>query len=200
MKGYERFKIDWASVIAGRKFTIFMLFYFVFESNFQVQAPVEAYIWRGDLIEGFLLYEGLIHGLLSPQTSFGFVCHAFISLSLGRNECVTNKPQRTSAGRLIHGGAYFWNFMVFVICNNYIPVALFSNVTAFRIALIQLAVSSNKSQNLLRAKEKIKEAVFNGAKVVALPVRILFDNFKLICLHSEACYPYNLTVQARSQD
>ena len=26
----------------------------------------------------------------------GFVCHAFIS----RNECVTNEPQRTSAGRL----------------------------------------------------------------------------------------------------
>ena len=44
MKGNVRFKIDWASVIAGRKFTIFMLFYFVFESNFQVQAPVEAYI------------------------------------------------------------------------------------------------------------------------------------------------------------
>ena len=153
------------------------------------------YIWRGDLIEGFLLYEDLIHGLLSPQTSFGFVHHAFISLSSGRNECVTNKPQRTSVGRLIHGGAYFWNFMVFVIFNNYIPVALFSNVTAFRIALIQLAVSSNKSQNLLRAKEKIKAAVSNGAKVVALPVRILFDNFKLICLHSEACYPYNLTVQ-----
>ncbi|XP_073256280.1 omega-amidase NIT2-A-like [Porites lutea] len=41
--------------------------------------------------------------------------------------------------------------------------------STFRIALIQLAVSSNKSQNVLRAKEKIKEAVSNGAKVVALP-------------------------------
>ena len=36
---------------------------------FQVQAPGGAYIWRGDLTEGFLLYEfgglifgGLIHG------------------------------------------------------------------------------------------------------------------------------------------
>ena len=29
----------------------------------------------------------------------GFVCHAFIS-PWGRNECVTNEPQRTSAGRL----------------------------------------------------------------------------------------------------
>ncbi|KAM7442927.1 Carbon-nitrogen hydrolase [Porites harrisoni] len=41
--------------------------------------------------------------------------------------------------------------------------------STFRIALIQLAVSSNKAQNVLRAKEKIKEAVSNGAKVVALP-------------------------------
>ena len=42
--------------------------------------------------------------LASPQTSFGVVCHAFISSVthsfLGRNECVTNEPQRTSAGRL----------------------------------------------------------------------------------------------------
>ena len=40
---------------------IFALFYFVFEGNFQVQAP-GAYIRRGDLTEGFLRYEfgGLI--------------------------------------------------------------------------------------------------------------------------------------------
>ena len=38
-EGYLRFKIDLASLIAGRKFTVFALFYFVFEGNFQVQAP-----------------------------------------------------------------------------------------------------------------------------------------------------------------
>ena len=50
--------------IVRRKFTVFALFYFVFESNFQVQAPGGAYIWRGDLTEGFLRYEfwGLIFG------------------------------------------------------------------------------------------------------------------------------------------
>ena len=47
--------------------SIFALFYFVFEGNFQVQAPPPsrgAYIWRGDLTEGFLRYEfgGLVHG------------------------------------------------------------------------------------------------------------------------------------------
>ena len=48
-----RFKIDWANLIFGRKFTVFVLFYFVFEGNFQVQASPGAYIWRSDLKEGF---------------------------------------------------------------------------------------------------------------------------------------------------
>ena len=57
-----RFKIDRASLIVGSKFTVFALLYFVFEGNFQVQAPRGAYIWRGDLMEGSLRYEfrGLI--------------------------------------------------------------------------------------------------------------------------------------------
>ena len=39
MEGNLRFKIDWACLIVGRKCTVFALFYFVFEGNFQVQAP-----------------------------------------------------------------------------------------------------------------------------------------------------------------
>ena len=64
-----RFKIDWASLIVGNKFTIFALFYFVFEGNFPSTSPRRAYIWRGDLTKVFLrhrfggLYlEGIIHG------------------------------------------------------------------------------------------------------------------------------------------
>ena len=57
MEGILRFKIDWASLTFGSTFTFFALFYFVFEGNFQVQAPRGAYIWRGDLTEGFLRYE-----------------------------------------------------------------------------------------------------------------------------------------------
>ena len=47
-----------------RKFTTFALFYFVFEGKFQVQAPGGAYIWRGELTEGFLRYDfgGLMFG------------------------------------------------------------------------------------------------------------------------------------------
>ena len=52
-EGNLRFKIDWASLIVGRKFTVFDLFYFVFEGNFKVQAPQGAYIWRGNLTKVF---------------------------------------------------------------------------------------------------------------------------------------------------
>jgi len=63
-EGNFRFKIDLASLIVGRKFTIFALFYFAFEGNFRVQAPGGAYIWGGDLTEGFLRYRfgGIIFG------------------------------------------------------------------------------------------------------------------------------------------
>ena len=59
-----RFKIDRASLIAGSKFTVFALFYFVFEGNFPSTSPPGAYFWRGDLTEGFLhyLFGGLIFG------------------------------------------------------------------------------------------------------------------------------------------
>ena len=60
-----RFKIDWASLIVGSKFTVLALFYFVFEGNFPSTSPRGAYVWRGDLTEGFLRYEfggGLIFG------------------------------------------------------------------------------------------------------------------------------------------
>ena len=52
-----RFKIDWASLIVGSKYTVFALFYFVFEGNFPSTSPWGAYIWRGDLTEGFLRYR-----------------------------------------------------------------------------------------------------------------------------------------------
>ena len=63
MEGNLRFKIDWASLIVRRKFTICVLFYYVFGGNFQVHIILilegrfnggffalrvwGAYIWRG---------------------------------------------------------------------------------------------------------------------------------------------------------
>ena len=73
-EGNLRFKIEWDSLIFGSKFTVFALFYFVFEAHFPSTSPRGTYIWRGDLTEGFLrhrfgrgggLYmEGLIFGIL----------------------------------------------------------------------------------------------------------------------------------------
>ena len=63
-EGDKGFKIDWASLIHGSKFTVFRLFHSVFEGNFPSTSPRGAYIWRGDLTEGFLRYRfgGLIFG------------------------------------------------------------------------------------------------------------------------------------------
>ena len=76
------FKIDWASLIVGMKFTIFALFCFVLEGNFQVQAP-----------------RGLVPGLYSEGRFNGgfFVLRVWGGLYLER---------------FIHGGAYFRNFTV----------------------------------------------------------------------------------------
>ena len=72
-----RFKTDWVSLVAGSKFAVFALFYFVFEGTFASTSPRGVYIWRGNLTEGFfcltslggyicrgLYMEGLIFGIL----------------------------------------------------------------------------------------------------------------------------------------
>ena len=77
-----RFKINWASLIVGSKFTIFALFYFVFDGNFPSTNPRGAYIWRGDLTEDFLRYriggiylEGLINGGAYFRNFYGIFTH-----------------------------------------------------------------------------------------------------------------------------
>ena len=66
MEGNLRFKIDWASLILGRKFFRFSLFCFVFDGNFQVYLEgrfnggiFALRVWAGG---GGLYLEGLIHG------------------------------------------------------------------------------------------------------------------------------------------
>ena len=80
-----RFKINRASLIVGRKFIVFALFYFVFEGNFPSTSPQGAYIRWGDLTEGFLRYEfgGLIiwRGLFSE-----FYGIMFLNLKIKRKE------------------------------------------------------------------------------------------------------------------
>ena len=68
-----RLQIDWASLMVGSKFTVFVLFYFVFEGNFSKCKPPGGlylerrfnggffaspvwgtYIWRGLYMEGLI--------------------------------------------------------------------------------------------------------------------------------------------------
>ena len=56
-----RSRIDWASLIVGRKFTVFALFYFVFDGNFQVQtSPLPPPPPRGLYMEGLILRYALL--------------------------------------------------------------------------------------------------------------------------------------------
>ena len=60
-------QIDWASLTVGNKYTLLVLFYFVFEGNFSSTIPRGgggAFIWRADLTEGFLCHRfgGLMFG------------------------------------------------------------------------------------------------------------------------------------------
>ena len=75
MEGNLRFKISWDSLIVGRKFTVFALFYFVFEGKFKYKPPGGLHLegrFNGGLFtlrvwgrgRGDLHLEGLIFGIL----------------------------------------------------------------------------------------------------------------------------------------
>ena len=57
------FKGFFAGLIFGRKFTVFALFYFVFEGKFQVQAPRDLYS-EGQFNGGFFALQGWGGGLI----------------------------------------------------------------------------------------------------------------------------------------
>ena len=59
MEGNLRFKIDWASLIVGSKFTIFALFYFVFEGSFSKYRPPGGLYLEGRFDRGFFCVTGL---------------------------------------------------------------------------------------------------------------------------------------------
>ena len=77
-----RFNFDWYSLIVGRKLTVFPLFYYVFEGNFQIQAR-GGYIWTGDLTEGFLHYRFgayIWKGLYTEELIFGNLWYFYVFL------------------------------------------------------------------------------------------------------------------------
>ena len=66
MEGNLRFKIDWASLIVGRKFTVSALFYFVFDGNFQVQAP-GGLIFGGAYFRNFTVFYRVLQKKLKNK-------------------------------------------------------------------------------------------------------------------------------------
>ena len=112
MEGNLHFKIDWASVIVGSKFTVFALFYFVFEGNFPSTSsrglifggrlnrgffalPVwGAYIWRS------LYMEGLIFGILQYTHKLPKLCSATVNPDFVNHQGKTNNHcfKKWSAG------------------------------------------------------------------------------------------------------
>ena len=66
MEGNLHFKINWTSLILGKKFTVFLCstLYLRAISKYKPPGGGGASTWRGDLTKGFLRYEfgGLIFG------------------------------------------------------------------------------------------------------------------------------------------
>ena len=85
MEGNLRFKIDWASLIVGRKFTVFAILYL--RAVFQVQAPWGLIFGRAILRRVFcvmslggLYLEGLIFGILRSNIKIVFLSFPFLSV------------------------------------------------------------------------------------------------------------------------
>ena len=88
--------------VVGGKFTFFALLYFVFEGNFPSISHRGAYIWRGDLTEGFSRYRfwGLIFGgaYFRNFTVFNKKCSGSSQLSM---QCLSKKNKNTLPSRTL---------------------------------------------------------------------------------------------------
>ena len=121
-RGKFHFKIDWASHMVGSKFTIFALFYFVFEGNFPSTSPRGAYIRNGNLTEVFLgywfgrlIFGGAYtwRGLFSEFYSMRYLKNQiFITTNFSHNDIKLLEkslhieiynPQKSSKGLLLSG-------------------------------------------------------------------------------------------------
>ena len=87
-----RFKIDSASLIVGSKFTVFALFYFVFEGNFPSTSRRRGFCVTslGGLYLRGLIHAGLIFGILRYLKNQMEI--AFVSNYVYSNEAITKTP------------------------------------------------------------------------------------------------------------
>ena len=84
------FHIDWASLIAGRKFTIFGLFYFAFEGNFPSTSSRGGLIFGGGILRRIFCVTALgglyLERLIQAGAFFGILRYStfvrYLSLSV----------------------------------------------------------------------------------------------------------------------
>ena len=99
MEGNLHLKIDWASLTVEVKFTVFDLFYFVFEGNIPSTSPRGAYIWRGNLMEGFFA--------LLAYTWRGLFSEFYTNVHNSHNVTETETPN-LALGICEFHQSYFW--------------------------------------------------------------------------------------------
>ena len=126
-----RFKINCASLIVGRKFTVFALFYFVPSTN-----PKGAYIGRGDLTFGFLRYKfgGLIFG-------GAYTWRSLFSEFYGTSRMKNCIDQNRSEG-LIYLPPFISQILDFIYCR--VLILIFDSVT---VNVTYTAVTGRESQH-----------------------------------------------------
>ena len=96
-EGNLRFKIDWPSLLLGRKFTVFLCFTLYLRAIFKYKFRGRgAYIWRGDLTKGFLRYKftgaSIWKGLFSElYRSFWIEKQRHWAVTLSDKECTCQR-------------------------------------------------------------------------------------------------------------
>ena len=159
------FEINWASLIVGSKFTVFALFYFVFEGNFPSTSPRGAYIWRGDLTEGFLRYRfgGLIFGGAYTWTGLFSEFYGMFFAIYWKRQQVTISPNHSGS----HSSKFFkfhiglwlfpWSLQVFLELRfNYIyHIQKFQNFICLRAFFFTLPNSTDTKLLLLSLSHKV---------------------------------------------
>ena len=76
-----RFKIDTASLIDGSKFTVFALFYIVFEGSFSSTSPRGGLIFGGAILRRVFSVTGF-GGLYIEELIFGILRYCNITIVL----------------------------------------------------------------------------------------------------------------------
>ena len=135
-----RSQIDWASLMVGSKFTVFVLFYFVFEGNFprtSYKPPGGLYL-EGRFNGGFfcitslggLYLDGLIFGILS---------------NLPFHETKLNLSYKVCPNKILE--KYSNKVLVGILRERFLAILLLSSLSAVRYRAVLYFPCNNKANS-----------------------------------------------------